>query len=648
MVGRPVRVRGSAHSIPEIYQTDARQRGRPDQGIDVLLDRLSFVQVDREHARVRAGGGARFGYDRRDPTGRSVPSNGIIAALESAGLALPLLGGVTHQTVAGFFATGSSGGSVQHNLLDSVLSLRLVDGTGRIRTFERDRDPEFFGVVVSLGLLGIVTEVTLACTPSFSLAGTERTMRRGRGDLELTSSEQDGLQHLLVNEPYARVLWWPQPGVDKLVVWTARPADVKTPIPYHPFPPTLGSRTLTQAMAGRVLASIGHRPEAIDRLGRNPALRPAAWLGNRLVGQVYEAFLPEGTQRFADRWHRAIPVDDQIVEHLFPTRFLEIWLPLEQTPEVMRRLERFYRSRGYAATENFAVEIYASKADEFWLSPGYGRDSLRLNFFWLERDHRDPRHTYFPRFIDLFEDLAPRYHWGKDLGPNPKEMGRRLSARYPHWTDFLQLRRDFDPDGLFSNDYLRDVFNLHDETKERAETSGPPPSSPRPFRFPIAFELEPTSPNYAAEAESCLTAAATCAAPADRILALFAAQEHGRPEDWTPECLASRHLSWEPDGVGTVVDESFWFMSLRFRTVLYDPGRRWVASVDRVSHPLMTRMMQEVRTRPRPNGGCEVRFQVHYDPVPALRSVEPVLRLFFQAFVERTLRRATHHANRSR
>ncbi len=640
-----MRVRGSAHSIPDVIDTDARRHRRPGAGFDLMLDRMAFIDVDPAQRRVRVGGGARFGHDPRDPTGRSVASNGLNAALDEAGLALPVLGGVTHQTVAGFLATGSSGGSLDHTLADSVVSLRFVDGTGEVRALCRDEDPEFFGAVVSLGLLGVVTEVTLECRPRFSIAGEETTVRRSQSGLDLSSSGANGVRALLENEPYARILWWPQPGVDKLVVWKAREATGATTKPYEAFSPFLGSRRLTQAVASQVLSSIGHRPEAIDRLGRNPLLRPVARLGNRVIGEVYKTFLPERTDAFFDAWHRAIPVDDQVQDDLFPVRFLEIWLPIDATAEVLSRLETHYRSRGYAATGNFAVELYAGKADGFWLSPGYEQDSLRLNFFWLEKDHRDPRHTFFPQFIELFDDLAPRYHWGKDLGPDPAEMGRRLARRFPRWNDFLALRAACDPDGVFLNDYLRSVFDIDEEPT--AAYDGPPPSSSRPLRFPLTFMLEPTDADFAARAESCLTAVERCSAAPEDILALFAAQKFGRPEDWTPECLCSRHLSYEPDGVGTVVEESFWFMSIRFRTVLYEPGERWAASVDRVSHPMVSRMMEEVRTRRLPNGGSEVRFQIHYDPRPAIRPFEPALRPLFQAFAERTLRRAVHFIHRS-
>src|SRR5690606_23908365 len=130
-----------------------------------------------------AGGGCRFGFDPRDPTGRSSEANGLCPQLEARGLALPLLGGVTHQTVAGYLATGSSGGSLRWSLNDAVRSLRLVDGRGEVREIRRG-DPLFAAAGVSLGLLGVVTEVTFECEPRFDVIGEERVTAAANAEFD--------------------------------------------------------------------------------------------------------------------------------------------------------------------------------------------------------------------------------------------------------------------------------------------------------------------------------------------------------------------------------------------------------------------------------------------------------------------------------
>lgn len=33
---------------------------------------------------------------------------------------------------------------------------------------------------------------------------------------------------------------------------------------------------------------------------------------------------------------------------------------------------------------------------------------------------------------------------------------------YPEWADFQAIRRELDPDGIFLNDYLRELFGEED------------------------------------------------------------------------------------------------------------------------------------------------------------------------------------------
>ena len=49
-----------------------------------------------------------------------------------------------------------------------------------------------------------------------------------------------------------------------------------------------------------------------------------------------------------------------------------------------------------------------------------------------------------------------RPHWGKLHGITHTE----LISTYPHMRQFLRIRQEVDPDNIFVNDYLRDIFHL--------------------------------------------------------------------------------------------------------------------------------------------------------------------------------------------
>jgi xylitol oxidase len=87
-------------------------------------------------------------------------------------------------------------------------------------------------------------------------------------------------------------------------------------------------------------------------------------------------------------------------------------------------------------------------ADEFWLSPAYGRDSLGIHFTWR------PEPELVARAIEAVEQvLAPfdaRPHWAKLSGVSAAE----LRDRFPRLVEAARTRDAFDPPGVFRNDFL--------------------------------------------------------------------------------------------------------------------------------------------------------------------------------------------------
>ncbi len=99
------------------------------------------------------------------------------AGCDELGLALPNLGDIDAQTLAGALATGTHGtGARLQNLSAQVEALELVDGTGERRTLTGDDGDLLRAARIGLGSLGIVTAVTLRCVPAFRLRGVDATL----------------------------------------------------------------------------------------------------------------------------------------------------------------------------------------------------------------------------------------------------------------------------------------------------------------------------------------------------------------------------------------------------------------------------------------------------------------------------------------
>src|SRR5688572_2634145 len=147
--GTRVKAIGAGHSFTATAVTD---------GVQLSLDRMQGVQhVDHETQRVTVQGGIRL--------------HRLNDELAAVGLALPNLGDIDRQSIAGAIATATHGtGLGLGNLATTVVGMELVTGTGDVVR----PDADLLRVArVGVGALGIVTEVTLQCVPAFDLHARE-------------------------------------------------------------------------------------------------------------------------------------------------------------------------------------------------------------------------------------------------------------------------------------------------------------------------------------------------------------------------------------------------------------------------------------------------------------------------------------------
>ncbi len=97
------------------------------------------------------------------------------------------------------------------------------------------------------------------------------------------------------------------------------------------------------------------------------------------------------------------------------------------------------------------VQIRWQQADEAFLSAQYRRDTVSVSV------SGNPGTTYEPFLRDLDRELQQfdaRPHWGK-IHYLTRD---RVEALYPEYEAFQQIRRDFDPHGIFLNPHLRELF----------------------------------------------------------------------------------------------------------------------------------------------------------------------------------------------
>ena len=388
--GRRVKAVGSGHSFTAIAAAD---------DLRMTLHRLNgLVAIDGPLVTVQAG----------------MPLSTLNTLLAADGLAMPNLGDIDAQTVAGAISTGTHGTGAMHATLAScVEAVTLVDGTGKVRTATGD-DEILPAARLGLGALGILVEVTLRCVPAFTLLADERPM--GLPDVLA------GLDEWIEANDHVEFYWYPYTDRAQLKRNNRVPANDR---PLSAFRGWLDDEFLSNTVF-----------EAVCRLGRAmPGAVPAisALAARALTARTYTnrsdlVFCTPRRVRFAE------------MEYEIPRAALsEV---LDALPGIIERLP--FRVQ-------FPVEVRFTGPDDVWLSHGYGRESA---YVAVHQYAGAPYEPYFRAVEAVCRPLDGRPHWGK----LHYRDAASLRPAYPRFDAFLAARDRLDPARVFTNAYLDRVL----------------------------------------------------------------------------------------------------------------------------------------------------------------------------------------------
>ena len=397
---RRVRVVGAMHSWNDSACSD-----------DVLLnlDRLAGV-IAVEGERVTVGAGTRI--------------HALNRLLAARGLAMANLGSIDQQSVAGAIATGTHGtGVTLGNLSSRVTGMRVVTADGKVLDIDEATDHGDDGELlragrVSLGALGVVTRVTLACVPAYDLVEQSYSL-----PLEEAVRRMDEL----VDAHRHLKMWW-LPHTKRVQVFAM---DIAT--------------TREGAIVESGLARWWDRSVIL-----RGAFASLLWLGARWPSRIAAVNRLVAKSHFKDR--RRVGRSDEILHIAMPARHREseYAVPRARAPEALERL-----AAGIARERlnvNFVVELRWVRADDSLLSCSNGRDACYVGGYMREAPDRA---RYFAMFESLMQELDGRPHWGKEFSL----AGADLRARLPGFARFAAVRKRLDPERRFDNDYLRRLFD---------------------------------------------------------------------------------------------------------------------------------------------------------------------------------------------
>jgi L-gulono-1,4-lactone dehydrogenase len=389
--GLKVRAAGSGHSFTDAACTD---------GVLVLTHGLRrLISADPESGLVTVEAG--------------ITLHELGPLLAQHGLGLENQGDIDLQTVAGALATATHGtGARFGNLSTRVVGMRLVTASGDV--VDVTGGDELPAARVSVGALGIASQVTLQCVPLYTLHRHDAPLPLGE-TLDRLDEHVDGNDHF-------EFFLWPYTRIAATRSTTRTDAD---PRPTPRWKRALQEEVVENGVLGLICRAGRAVPSQVPRLNRMIA---AAMSESRVQDRSHRVYATVRRVRFTEMEY-AIPRADA-------REALERCLDLVER----RRLEIL-----------FPFEVRFAAGDDAFLSTAYGRDTCYI----ASHQFRGMEFESFFRGVEaIMDDYGGRPHWGK----RHYQSAATLRERYPAWDRFQAVRARLDPDGVFTNDYTRRVL----------------------------------------------------------------------------------------------------------------------------------------------------------------------------------------------
>ena len=326
-----VRVVGTGHSQCPLHRST---------GALVSLDNMKgVVSVDRERGRAVVRAGTKIS-ELGDP-------------LWEQGVALTNQGEIDRQSIAGAIATGTHGTGLRLKNLSSALTrARVVTGLGEIVEIDESTPHELRAARVSLGMLGVMTEIELAVSPAYEIT--------------------EWLGHVRFEEMNPHILELARRNRNLNLLW----------LPTHE-------------------ASVNYRLLPAGRGdGSDTCFVKIYGIGDVDPGPI----AAHGSVRRVDRSYRIYP------DFWEPQYFdMEYMMPVEAGLECWVELRRVYREE--FPDVHAPAELRFTAADDAFLSQNHGRDSAVVCASTPYTG--TPSEDFFGRCDELFTAYGGRPHWGK-------------------------------------------------------------------------------------------------------------------------------------------------------------------------------------------------------------------------------------------
>jgi len=342
----------------------------------------------------------------------------LLEAIEAKGWCIPCLPDINTITVGGALATGTHGTS--GNLLSEYMSkCRLVMADGSVKEIT-EKDDLMNAVRVSLGVLGMMSEITFTCQPIYTLHVKERP----ESDTEWLPK----IKERLIKHDFLRILWLPH--TDKGYVITGDKINPDTDIEENMGP-----------------AFLKHRRTASKILYKYTHIFP--WLTAIANKILYKGFFSSSKE------HKGTLYQATVTKSRGSTLELAEWtIGLDKFVTVFEELKTEINKWSNKSFIHIPMDVRFIQKDSSWLSYAYNEDTVTMGCVSRNAATAD---TYeaFKSIEKIFLKHGGKPHWGKRFAAKDEA----LSKVYSKWEDFKLLRNNLDPNNKFLNPYLAKIFN---------------------------------------------------------------------------------------------------------------------------------------------------------------------------------------------
>jgi alditol oxidase len=353
-----------------------------------LKEMNRVIALDAQARTVTVEGGINYGQ--------------LCPQLQEKGFALHNLASLPHISVAGACSTATHGSGVRNgNLATAVTGLDIVIADGTIVSLSKEKDEaRLHAAIVGLGALGVVTKVTLAVQPTFSMR------QHVFEDLPLSQATQHFDEIMSAGYSVSLFTDWQRDRINEVWIKSRVDGDGSRSELFGARPATKNLHPIAELSAENCTEQLGVSGPWFERL-------PHFRMG----------FTPSSGKELQ----------------------AEYFVPRRHAVEAMLAIQRMGPRVG---PHLLISEIRTIDADELWMSPCYKQPSVAVHFTWKQD---------WPSVSQLLpvieRELAPfnvRPHWGKLFTLSPTV----LRSRYEQVDPFRTLAAEYDPRGKFQNPFL--------------------------------------------------------------------------------------------------------------------------------------------------------------------------------------------------